>query len=97
MRNFEQPDTLLPNTFIVVRIDGRGFTKYVPPRKSFISTFQLATVTVLGHEKLKLGAAAATLSVRGHPHDRTKPMPKAEFREATICNILVTDRVPKTD
>ncbi|KAJ4292825.1 tRNA-His guanylyltransferase [Kalmusia sp. IMI 367209] len=27
VRSFEQPDHLLPNTFIVVRIDGRGFTK----------------------------------------------------------------------
>ncbi|UNI23561.1 tRNA(His) guanylyltransferase [Purpureocillium takamizusanense] len=27
VRNFEQPDSLLPNTWIVVRIDGRGFTK----------------------------------------------------------------------
>ncbi|KAF5130582.1 tRNA(His) guanylyltransferase [Metarhizium anisopliae] len=27
VRNFEQPDLLLPNTWIVVRIDGRAFTK----------------------------------------------------------------------
>ncbi|OAA62053.1 tRNAHis guanylyltransferase, eukarya [Niveomyces insectorum RCEF 264] len=27
VRHFEQPDQLLPNTWIVVRIDGRGFTK----------------------------------------------------------------------
>ncbi|GJN70464.1 tRNA(His) guanylyltransferase [Purpureocillium lilacinum] len=27
VRNFEQQDSLLPNTWIVVRIDGRGFTK----------------------------------------------------------------------
>jgi hypothetical protein len=27
VRNFEQPDVLLPNTWIVVRIDGRGFHK----------------------------------------------------------------------
>ena len=27
VRFFEQPDTLLPNTWIIVRIDGRGFTK----------------------------------------------------------------------
>ncbi|WYZ44229.1 hypothetical protein EsH8_VII_000665 [Colletotrichum jinshuiense] len=27
VKSFEQPDTLLPNTWIVVRIDGRGFTK----------------------------------------------------------------------
>ncbi|KAK1767086.1 Thg1 C terminal domain-containing protein [Phialemonium atrogriseum] len=28
VRQFEQLDTLLPNTWIVVRIDGRGFTKF---------------------------------------------------------------------
>ncbi|PVH93763.1 Thg1-domain-containing protein [Periconia macrospinosa] len=27
VRSFEQPDTLLPNTYVVVRIDGKGFTK----------------------------------------------------------------------
>ncbi|KAI5925034.1 putative tRNAHis guanylyltransferase [Camillea tinctor] len=27
VKNFEQPDHLLPNTWVVVRIDGRGFTK----------------------------------------------------------------------
>ncbi|KAG9256049.1 tRNA guanylyltransferase [Emericellopsis atlantica] len=27
VRNFEQPDPLLPNTWIVVRVDGRAFTK----------------------------------------------------------------------
>ncbi|KAG7293202.1 Glucose-responsive transcription factor [Staphylotrichum longicolle] len=28
VKHFEQPDSLLPNTWIVVRIDGRGFTKF---------------------------------------------------------------------
>lgn len=28
VRAFEQPDNLLPNTWIVVRIDGRGFHKF---------------------------------------------------------------------
>lgn len=28
VKQFEQSDILLPNTWIVVRIDGRGFTKY---------------------------------------------------------------------
>ncbi|KAB5584763.1 Thg1 C terminal domain-containing protein [Coniochaeta sp. 2T2.1] len=28
VKQFEQPDILLPNTWIVVRIDGRGFTKF---------------------------------------------------------------------
>ncbi|KAI6356948.1 Glucose-responsive transcription factor [Pyricularia grisea] len=28
VKAFEQPDNLLPNTWIVVRIDGRGFTKF---------------------------------------------------------------------
>lgn len=31
MKHFEQPDPLLPNTWVVVRLDGRGFTKYVSP------------------------------------------------------------------
>ena len=29
VKRFEQTDYLLPNTWIVVRIDGRGFTKQV--------------------------------------------------------------------
>jgi tRNA(His) guanylyltransferase len=29
VKNFEQDDRLLPNTWIVIRIDGRGFHKYV--------------------------------------------------------------------
>lgn len=28
VKQFEQPDILLPNTWIVVRVDGRGFTKF---------------------------------------------------------------------
>ena len=28
VRNFEQEDKLLPNTWIVVRIDGKGFHKF---------------------------------------------------------------------
>ncbi|TVY92086.1 tRNA(His) guanylyltransferase [Lachnellula willkommii] len=28
VKAFEQPDLLLPNTWIVVRIDGRGFHKF---------------------------------------------------------------------
>ncbi|PGH28154.1 hypothetical protein AJ80_00044 [Polytolypa hystricis UAMH7299] len=28
VKNFEQPDNLIPNTWIVVRIDGRGFHKF---------------------------------------------------------------------
>jgi tRNA(His) guanylyltransferase len=28
VKHFEQPDNLLPNTWVVVRIDGRGFTKF---------------------------------------------------------------------
>jgi tRNA(His) guanylyltransferase len=31
VKQFEQPDNLLPNMWIVVRIDGRGFTKYDDP------------------------------------------------------------------
>ncbi|KAF2677784.1 Thg1-domain-containing protein [Lentithecium fluviatile CBS 122367] len=33
VRSFEQADILLPNTFIVVRIDGRGFTKFTTKYK----------------------------------------------------------------
>lgn len=36
VRAFEQPDYLLPNTWIVVRIDGRGFTKYEPSPPLYI-------------------------------------------------------------
>jgi len=28
VKSFEQPDVLLPNSWIVVRIDGRGFHRY---------------------------------------------------------------------
>ncbi|KAK4105691.1 tRNAHis guanylyltransferase [Parathielavia hyrcaniae] len=28
VKQFEQPDNLLPNTWVVVRVDGRGFTKF---------------------------------------------------------------------
>ncbi|KAK0128183.1 tRNA-His guanylyltransferase, variant 3 [Cadophora gregata] len=28
VKNFEQPDLLIPNTWIIVRIDGRGFHKF---------------------------------------------------------------------
>jgi hypothetical protein len=39
VRSFEQPDVLLSNTWIVVRIDGRGFSKYVA-----LSFFELLIV-----------------------------------------------------
>jgi len=29
VRSFEQPDTLLPQCWVVVRVDGKGFTKCV--------------------------------------------------------------------
>jgi tRNA(His) guanylyltransferase len=29
VRNFELPDSLLPATYLVVRIDGKGFHRYV--------------------------------------------------------------------
>lgn len=28
VRNFEQPDPVLPNTFMVLRLDGRGFHRF---------------------------------------------------------------------
>jgi len=33
VRSFEQPDNLLPNTWIVVRIDGRGFSRFTTKYK----------------------------------------------------------------
>ena len=33
VKNFELPDNLLPGTYIVVRIDGHGFHRYVHPRR----------------------------------------------------------------
>jgi tRNA(His) guanylyltransferase len=38
VRNFELPDPLLPETFIVVRIDGRGFHKWVKSSPELISS-----------------------------------------------------------
>lgn len=37
VKGFEQNDILLPNTWIVVRIDGRGFHKYECSLLSFLS------------------------------------------------------------
>ena len=36
VKAFEQPDVLLPNTWIVVRIDGRGFHKLVAVLPPFL-------------------------------------------------------------
>ncbi|KAJ5682686.1 tRNAHis guanylyltransferase Thg1, partial [Penicillium macrosclerotiorum] len=41
VKDFEQPDTLLPNTWIVVRIDGRGFHKQAFPHPSLTDTLYL--------------------------------------------------------
>lgn len=46
MRNFEQPDNLLPNTFVVVRIDGRGFTKYDSPSELQLHLFSCTCTQV---------------------------------------------------
>lgn len=45
VRLFEQPDILLANTWIVVRIDGRGFSKYV--LNLFIFLFSVTAVSFL--------------------------------------------------
>ncbi|CAI5980114.1 unnamed protein product, partial [Closterium sp. NIES-64] len=43
VKQFEQPDRLLPHCWIVIRIDGRGFSKCVcrpcDPRASFPDSF----------------------------------------------------------
>jgi len=35
VRNFELPDSVLPNTFMIVRIDGKGFHKSVNLKDPF--------------------------------------------------------------
>lgn len=47
VKQFEQPDSLLPNTWIVVRLDGRGFTKYVS--NSFLKDCDIFSVTNKNH------------------------------------------------
>jgi hypothetical protein len=95
VRSFEQPDSLLPNTFIVVRIDGRGFTKYaIPP---FIPSFRLSTRTISGRLDVKLGATAASLSVRMRSHDRTDPRPMPSFEKRTSAIYSLLTGHPKTD
>jgi tRNA(His) 5'-end guanylyltransferase len=54
VRLFEQPDTLLANTWIVVRIDGRGFSKYVRSSHSNISSSQVRNLLVLEHAGTRL-------------------------------------------
>jgi hypothetical protein len=62
VRLFEQPDILLANTWIVVRIDGRGFSKYVRhqpppislPVKSGIFSFSSMQVPVTKKPKKPL-------------------------------------------
>jgi hypothetical protein len=49
VRLFEQPDSLLANTWIVVRIDGRGFSKYVYCHYRPSSSSQVLQSAVLGH------------------------------------------------
>ncbi len=43
VKNFEQPDNLLPNTWVVVRIDGRAFTKSETPDRLYGSTWLTGT------------------------------------------------------
>lgn len=52
VKQFEQPDSLLPNTWIVVRLDGRGFTKYVPSSflKDIFSLTNKETTTQILHQ-----------------------------------------------
>ena len=48
VKAFEQCTTLLPNTYMIVRLDGRGFHKFVPdfcstsPAKLILHTIRLA-------------------------------------------------------
>ncbi|KAI4953627.1 hypothetical protein J4E91_002475 [Alternaria rosae] len=54
VRGFEQPDNLIPNTWIVVRIDGRGFSKFTskyeflkPNDKNGLDVMNAAAVAVM--------------------------------------------------
>jgi tRNA(His) 5'-end guanylyltransferase len=49
VRLFEQPDTLLANTWIVVRIDGRGFSKYVCVLRFVLYFESVGQILVPGH------------------------------------------------
>ena len=76
VKSFERQSVLLPNTYIVVRIDGRGFHKYVSdpsdcPVLEFAHSFRLSTK--YGFTKpndlhaLELMNAAATATLREIP------------------------------
>ncbi len=47
VRSFELPDPLLPNTFLVLRVDGHGFHKSVPFFISFLSSSPLPLFLLL--------------------------------------------------
>ncbi|WVQ95476.1 hypothetical protein IAU59_002573 [Kwoniella sp. CBS 9459] len=58
VRNYETPDPLMPNTFIVVRIDGRGFHKFSdahsfekPNDRRALDLMDLAAKTVMDEYK----------------------------------------------
>ena len=38
VKTFEQSSTLLPDTYMIVRVDGRGFHKFVPEPAPSLST-----------------------------------------------------------
>ncbi|KAK8850597.1 hypothetical protein IAR55_004516 [Kwoniella newhampshirensis] len=58
VRNFELPDPLMPNTYIVVRIDGRGFHKFSdthsfekPNDRRALDLMDMAAKSVMGEYK----------------------------------------------
>ncbi|WWD20780.1 hypothetical protein CI109_105257 [Kwoniella shandongensis] len=58
VRNYELPDPLMPNTFIVVRIDGRGFHKFSdthsfekPNDRRALDLMDMAAKSVMGEYK----------------------------------------------
>jgi len=64
-------------------------------------TFRPSMVALNSHHfgtsGVKLGAAAATLLASVRPHDRTKDHAQSRVSRSDVCNLLVTDREPKTD
>lgn len=77
VKTFERSTTLLPNTYMVVRIDGRGFHKWVPDICSMFVSSATHTISRLSAEyrfgkpndrnALELMNAAATAVMKELP------------------------------
>lgn len=68
VRQYEQPDKLLPNTWIVVRLDGRSFHQYV-----CLSAWSAVQQLCLVHCFVPLGSTLSHVSRFTADHDFAKP------------------------